>query len=174
MLVQLGKRNEVIDAVDLLIECHGRIRKFLSFAKQLAQARDASVDVVRDTAGQSRRYFAEAVPLHIVDEDELIDPRLRGRSAVIDEALAKMQLEHVQHAPLVDRLIEVCECLLREPHRLEELAIELRDAAIVLQAALDPHLAREETVLFPALRQLSASERDAIKAGMRERREARS
>lgn len=173
MLIQLGKQSHALDVVDLLVECHGRIRRFLEIARRLAQSRDAGIDVVRDSAGQVRRYFAEALPLHIADEDELVDQTLRGRSEVVDEALAKMQLEHVHHAPLVDRLIEVCAMLEREPQRLEELATELHDVALLLHTAFEPHLAREETIIFPALRTLPGGERDAIKAGMRDRREGR-
>ena len=172
-MVQLGKRNETLHVVDLLVECHGRIRRFLEIARRLASSREASVELVRDTAGQVRRYFAEALPLHIADEDELIEQSLRGRSEAVDEALDKMTTEHVHHAPLVDRMIEVAAMLERQPQRLEELAIELRDIAVLLQAAFDPHLAREEAVIFPALRTLPASELDAIRAAMRARREAR-
>jgi hemerythrin-like domain-containing protein len=173
MLVQLGKRNETLHVVDLLVECHGRIRRFLGIARQLAEVREPTTDVVRDTAGQVRRYFSEALPLHIADEDDQVSQSLRGHSDSVDEALDKMSQEHVHHEVLVARLIDVCTLLQREPERLEELAMELRDAAVLLQAAFEPHLAREETVIFPALRTLPASDLDAIKAAMRDRREVR-
>jgi len=171
MLVQLGKRNEVIDAVDLLYECHGRIRRFLEMARSLAGGWDAATDLVRDTARQIRRYFAVALPLHIADEDELVIPRLRGRSEQVDEALDLMHLEHLHHAPLVERLIELCATLEREPEQLARLSSELDVISLLLHQAFEPHLEREETILFPALRTLPAKEREAIKAGMRARRE---
>lgn len=173
MLVQLGKRNHAVDTVDLLYECHGRIRRFLEIAMRLAKTREPQRELVHDTAGQVRRYFAEALPLHIADEDELVISHLRGRSEEIDDALDKMHREHVHHGPLIDRLIEVCMLLEREPARIDDLAIELRDVTALLQTAFEPHLAREETILFPALRALPASAREAIKSGMRERREGR-
>jgi hemerythrin-like domain-containing protein len=173
MLVQLGKRNETLHVVDLLVECHGRIRRFLGIATQLAQVREPAAEVVRDTAGQVRRYFAEALPLHIADEDDQISESLRGRSDIVDAALDKMSQEHVHHEVLVNRLIDVCTLLQREPARLAELAMELRDAAVLLQAAFEPHLAREEAVIFPALRSLPAGDLEAIRVAMRERREAR-
>jgi hemerythrin-like domain-containing protein len=173
MLIPLGKRHQTLDAVDLLIECHGRIRRFLELATRLAQTRAESLDVVHATAGQIRRYFVEALPLHIADEDELVEQSLRGRSEIVDEALDKMSTEHVHHAPLVDRLVEVAAVIERQPARLEELAMELHDVAVLLQAAFEPHLAREESIIFPALRTVAAGELEAIKVGMRDRREAR-
>jgi hemerythrin-like domain-containing protein len=173
MLIAIGKRTQTLHVVDLLVECHGRIRRFLEIAKRLAQSREPSIEIVRDTAGQVRRYFAEALPLHIADEDELVEQSLRGRSETVDVALDKMSTEHVHHAPLVDRLIEVSAMLEREPHRLEELAMELHDVATLLEAAFEPHLAREESIIFPALRTLATSELDALKGGMRDRREGR-
>lgn len=173
MLIQLGKRSQTLHVVDLLVECHARIRRFLELARQLAQSRDATLDVVRETAGQIRRYFVEALPLHIADEDELVSQSLRGRSETVDGALDKMSTEHAHHEPLVARIIEVSALLERQPVRLEELSMELRDVAVLLQTAFEPHLAREEKIIFPALRMLDATELDAIKAGMRDRREGR-
>jgi len=173
MLIELGKRSHTLHVVDLLVECHGRIRRFLDLATRLAQTRNPNVDDVRDTAGQIRRYFTEALPLHIADEDELVEQSLRGRSEIVDDALEKMSTEHAHHEPLVDRLVEVTAMLERQPARLEELAMELHEIAVLLQVAFDPHLAREEAIIFPALRSLAATELDAIKAGMRGRREGR-
>lgn len=173
MLISLGKRTHTPHVVDLLVECHGRIRRFLEITRRLAQTQSPSNEHIAETAGQIRRYFAEALPLHIADEDELVERFLRGRSELVDDALDKMTKEHAHHAPLVDRIVELCAILQRQPERLEALAVELRDVAVLLEAAFEPHLAREETVIFPALRTLAASQLDAIKTGMRERREGR-
>jgi hemerythrin-like domain-containing protein len=173
MLISLGKRTQTLHVVDLLVECHGRIRRFLEIAHRLAQTQEPTNEHIAETAGQIRRYFAEALPLHIADEDELVEQSLRGRSELVDDALDKMSKEHAHHAPLVDRIIEVSAMLERQPARLEELAMELRDVAVLLDAAFEPHLAREETVIFPALRTLDTSELDGIQAGMRGRREGR-
>ncbi len=171
MLVQLGQRSNSGDVVDLLSECHGRIRHFLELASRLAATPEVEPVVVQATAGQVRRYFAEAFPLHLSDEDELIAPRLRGRSSRIDDALARLHADHVAHEPLVGAVIEVCTALRREPRRLDARAAELAAAAAALRSALEPHLLLEEREIFPALRTLPAQEREAIKRGMRDRRD---
>src|SRR5512138_411206 len=70
MLLQLGRRVASEDVVDLLDECHGRIRRFLAMARALANApRDAALSEIVATASQVRRYFAEGFALHVEDEE---------------------------------------------------------------------------------------------------------
>lgn len=164
MLFQLGSRPAVraVDVGDLLTACHARIRRFLALAARLATTTTVSATEVRESAGQIRRYFAEALPLHIADEEELILPRLAGKSAAVDEALATMHADHEHHAELVARLID----------RLDAPGPALAEAAAALHAAFEPHLALEERTIFPALAVLPAADLAAIKAEMRKRRES--
>src|SRR6478752_10243593 len=108
MLVTLGQRAKSEDVVELLLECHGRIRKFLGFARDLAVAHAAPRDEVRQLAAQIRRYFAVSLPLHVADEEELIEPALAGASSEVDAALAAMHAEHEAHAPALARLVGAC------------------------------------------------------------------
>jgi iron-sulfur cluster repair protein YtfE (RIC family) len=172
MLVQLGQRPVASDVVELLSECHGRIRNFMKMATRIGAAPTTPADIAGQTAGQIRRYFAEAFPLHLADEEELVLPALMGHAEGIDDALASMHAEHADHAPLVKRLIELCESLQDDPRQLVAVAAELVDASDALDTALEPHLLREEQEIFPALRALSAHQQDRIKEGMRARREA--
>ncbi|MGE5185042.1 MAG: hemerythrin domain-containing protein, partial [Acidobacteriota bacterium] len=103
MLHTLGKRAASEDVVDLLVECHGRIRKFLGFARALADKPEAPAGEVRAVAGQIRRYFAVALPLHIADEEEAIMPRLAAASDDVTRALAAMHREHAAHAGEIAR-----------------------------------------------------------------------
>ncbi len=171
MLVRLGQRTGSGDVTELLLECHGRIRKFLGFARDLAEVRDASPDDVRQVAAQVRRYFAVALPLHIADEEELIEPALVGLRPELDDALAAMRSEHAGHVPAVTRLVTTCDVLERDPRELAGVASVLAATTAGLAAEFEPHLEREERVIFPALAQLSAERRAAIQAGMRARRE---
>ncbi|HEY6039113.1 MAG TPA: hemerythrin domain-containing protein [Kofleriaceae bacterium] len=177
MLFQLGSRppigkvGEVVEVGELLAACHGRIRRFLDLAARLATTSNAGAPEVRETAGQIRRYFAEALPLHIADEDELIAPRLAGRSAELDATLATMHADHADHASLVDRVIDLCAGLHRDPDLRATHAAALAEAAAALRGAFEPHLALEERVVFPAISALPAAERRAIEEGMRRRRE---
>ena len=171
MLVTLGQRAKSEEVVDLLVECHGRIRKFLGFARDLATAREAPHDEIRALATQVRRYFAVSLPLHVADEEELIEPALAGTSVEVDAALAAMHAEHATHGPALARLVGACAELERDPSALPRIAEVLAATTATLAAEFEPHLAREERVIFPALAALDAAKRDAIRAGMRARRE---
>ena len=169
MLVQIGQRQRSNDVVDLLDECHGRIRRFLELATRLATSRDADAATVSDTAAQIRRYFAEAFPLHLADEDELVLPQLFGRSEAVDDALARMHAEHGEHAALVAEMVALCGALQADP-RPRGLRRAARRLAPALREVLEPHLALEESAIFPALRALPDAQRASIKQGMQERR----
>src|SRR6516164_5551174 len=84
MLIQIGPSKENSDIVDLLSECHDRIRAFTGLAGRLASSGSVSDNEIRDAAGQLVRYFSESLPLHVADEEESILPRLRGRSTPLD------------------------------------------------------------------------------------------
>lgn len=169
MLLKIGKRESGGDLVDLLLECHARIRHFLALAYALSSREDASEQQVREGCTEVERYFTLALPLHVLDEDESLAPRLRGQSDSLDEALTRMVDEHDQHATLLAALLESCARLRGEPgdgstrHALG-LATER------LTSALESHLQHEEQAIFPALRALPKAVRDEIAHELRERR----
>lgn len=167
MLVQLGKRSVSEDVVDLLVECHGRIRRFLVMARQLALASDASSPEIAATAAQIRRYFAEAFPLHVADEECDIAPRL---ASMARDSLVRMHADHRAQSLAVDELIVQCGVLEREPDQHAAVCARLHAVAVQLAADLESHMEYEERTLFPALRKLSQHDRDAILTAMRQRR----
>jgi hemerythrin-like domain-containing protein len=169
MLVQIGKRPETRDVVELLLECHERIRRFLAMARALTAAVGVPADEVRDVASQVRRYFAESLPMHIADEDEEIAPRLANHDAAA-AALVLMTSEHATHEPLVAALIAVCERLIADPRQVAAVASELTGIVDRLERDFAPHLAREEQVIFPALARLPERVRAEILDAMRKRR----
>lgn len=169
MIVQLGQRSIEGDIDVLLSECHLRIRRFLSLAHRLATQK-ASYDELKAAAGQVRRYFVVAFPLHVADEDELILPRLIGRDRTADRALVRMHKEHLEHDDYVGHLIEICASIEREPHRLPKLAHALEASTVLLMRLLEPHMRMEERDIFPALKLLSRRQRDDIRDAMRARR----
>lgn len=171
MLLQLGQRRASEGLVDLLLECHGRIRRFLGFARRLATTDDIAAEEARTVAGQIRRYFVVAFPMHLEDEDLDLTPRLRGTSRDVDAALAQMSEEHVSHASLVSELVELCGAIERDPPQRDALAARLAHAAHALEAALEPHLVREERVIFPALAGLPPHDQEAIHLAIRARRD---
>jgi iron-sulfur cluster repair protein YtfE (RIC family) len=97
-------------------------------------------------------------------------PRLRGRGAEVERELAEMQREHVEHEPVLARLVVLCDALAADPARHAALAPELDQVATALAEHFAAHLDREERVLFPAVRALPEAERAAMVRELRARR----
>ncbi len=161
MLTKLGKPAAPGDAVDLLLECHQRIRAFLGLADRLGQPGPDPAQAVAEAAARVHRYFTLALPLHAQDEEESIAPRLRGREPAVDAELSTMIGEHRDHqAPLGD-LVGACAELAADPGRHPALAGAVARPAAELARQFGPHLAREESVIFPAVRRLLVAGADA-------------
>lgn len=172
MLLEIGRRRPPAGPADLLVECHGRIRHFLKVALRLSESEPIPLTEAQEAARRVRRYFLEALPLHIEDEEELIAPLLRGSGAAIAAALERMAEEHHRQQGPLHGVLEVCEIVQTSPEYLSELRDELRRACEALQDEFIPHLEEEERTIFPALRcYLSEPELDAVMVGMRLRRE---
>jgi hemerythrin-like domain-containing protein len=169
MLVQIGPRSSASDLVDLLAECHGRIRRFLAMAHALAVTPNITDAEAKNVAGQVRRYFTSAFLHHIADEDELLAPHLTGKG--VDDVLAQMHRDHVRHADSVAFLVGLCDAIERDPQQLAASKDELVRGAALVTSFLEPHLELEEKVLFPAIRALPAAIRDRVRDDMRQRRE---
>jgi iron-sulfur cluster repair protein YtfE (RIC family) len=169
MLVTIGKPPAGDDLVDNLLECHGRIRSFVAVAVAAAERRDVAASAVVDGCLRVERYFTEALPLHVLDEEESILPRLRGRSREVDEALATMHAQHAAHEPLLRALLDASAELRRGPqdaHRRAALGV----AAQAIGAEFAAHLGLEEAVVFPAIRRLPDATQATIVEELRARR----
>jgi len=167
----IGATSTSDDPIDLLLDCHARIRQFTALARRLADATDAPPEQVVDAAERVARYFGVALPLHAADEEASLAPRLRGHDADLDRALAVMRDEHDAHDAAVAAVCAVCEALAADPSRHAALAVRLGQAADALAAHFDAHLAAEEAVVVPAARRLlDADARAAVLAEMRARR----
>jgi iron-sulfur cluster repair protein YtfE (RIC family) len=158
MLIKIGPTKEPSDAVDLMLECHDRIRSFVSLACRLASAAEASEDEVRETAARVSRYFSEALPLHVADEEQSIVPRLAGKNPEMDAVLQAMHGEHIGHEANLKVVVETCNALKASPAMLPQLRDALLDAASDLEAEFARHLKQEEEVIFPAIRSLLTPE----------------
>lgn len=154
MLTTIGKPPAAGDAVDLLLECHDRIRSFLALARRIGAATAAEREEVSEAAARVARYFTQALPLHAQDEEGSILPRLRGREPGVDLELDTMCREHAEHEPPLRRLVGACDVLARQPERHAELAREIARATEELEGHFERHLRREEEILFPAVRRL--------------------
>jgi iron-sulfur cluster repair protein YtfE (RIC family) len=174
MLGKIGMPVAPADAVDLLLECHGRIRGFLAMARRLGEARDEAPQALSDAAVRVHRYFSLALPLHARDEEESILPRLRGRDPAVDLQLEVMVREHQEHQHALGRLVEACAAIAADPGRHPALAGSLLQATTELDRHFIHHLAREEEVIFPAVRRLlDAATDSSIVKEIRLRRDLR-
>jgi iron-sulfur cluster repair protein YtfE (RIC family) len=173
MLDQIGAARPAGDIVDLLLDCHARIRRFTDIAVRLGATRGAPATEVAEAAAAVHRYFTEALPLHARDEEESLLPRLAGKDPDVDRALVEMHRQHEMHGPILERVVTLCASLAATPARHGELAAELADAARALRDHFDGHLAPEEETIFPAIRRvLGEDERAAMLRELRARRGA--
>ncbi len=170
MLVKLGQTAKERDLVDLLLECHQRIRDFVRLAEAVGRRDDAADAEVIDACLRCERYFTEALPLHVRDEEDSLLPRLRGHEPRIDEALVAMHRQHDEHEALLCSLLgalrAVRESPLDRPRR-----VRLASAAEALALEFEAHLRLEENEIFPLVRgRLSAREQAEILNELRARR----
>lgn len=163
MLIGISARrnDEPRDLVDLLGECHVRIRRFVELAHEAAIRTDAPVDQVSQACADVERYFVEALPLHVADEEESIAPRLKGLSPEVDHALDVMTRQHQEHSPTLAGLLSASARVRTEPSN-QGARDDLAKAAKALKLEFEEHLTLEETVIFPAIRGLLPHETRAL------------
>jgi iron-sulfur cluster repair protein YtfE (RIC family) len=174
MLLEIGKgpAERPANLFDLLMECHGRIRQFAALAVHVGRHRDSPDDECVEACARVERYFTEALPLHVADEEESLLPRLRGQDADVDRALATMAEQHAHHEPMLAALLDASMGVRERPSDPERRAA-LYEAAVALEAELINHLQLEEQVVLPAIGQhLSADDQTQIVDELRARRVA--
>ncbi|MHB8420750.1 MAG: hemerythrin domain-containing protein [Myxococcales bacterium] len=152
----------------LLLGCHQRIRSFTALALRLLEAREAPLEQTRDAAVSVHRYFTEALPKHVEDEERTLAPRIVGW--VPGAALAEMVGQHREIEEILAGLAELWQALGRDPRALPQLEDQLGPPTRRMAALWEPHLALEERELFPELSRLPESVRARIWLEMRVRR----
>ncbi|MCA9626476.1 MAG: hemerythrin domain-containing protein, partial [Myxococcales bacterium] len=99
-----------------------------------------------------------------------IAPRLRGLSSEVDRALDKMEDQHQGHAPKIEALLGVVAEVGRDPSD-QDSRRALAGVAADLEVDLEQHLALEEAILFPAVRDmLSRETQTQVMEELRQRR----
>lgn len=158
------------DLVDLLLACHARIRAFTAMAESVGSRSDISDEDVVDACRRCERYFVEAFPLHVEDEEQSVLPRLVGRRGELDEALAAMRDQHRSHEPLIAALLDAVREVGAHPSDRGRRT-EFARAAARCAGTLEEHLRLEEAVVIPAVRALlSEQEMRAARDELRARR----
>ena len=173
MLIQIGRRGDPShdDVVGSLLACHARIRAFTALAQRMLAGEAAPAEVA-DAAARVERYFRVALPLHSADEELSLCPRLRAAPVTpeVFDALSSMMDEHAPIDSLLACLLPRWAALARDPLELPALAAELARDTAELDRLFQAHLAREERVLFPAMREHLAGDELVIRAEMVARR----
>ena len=140
----------------------------MRLARAIADRADASDEQVVQAARDVRRYFVEALPLHVADEDDSIAPRLRGRDRSLDEALSVVTAEHAAMNALLDELTSRCASIASAPGDCDRVG--LRACIDALDRHWDEHLALEERLVIPAAKTLEPAIVAAIRDEMTARR----
>ncbi len=173
MLLQLSSRRAADSPrlLSLLADCHQRIRHFSQLACDIARRGDAPPSEIAEACAAAARYFREALPLHVADEEESIAPRLRSSSLGVAQALGVMSAQHDAHVAHIAQLLRALEDLRQAPHD-EQARGRLAAIAEPIQVEFEQHLVLEESVLFPAIDLLPLTEQTRIVAELRARRGA--
>lgn len=162
------------DAFALLLDCHQRIRNFLGMGLRLLEATGAPERDVAEVAGRLVRYFTQALPKHVEDEDASLMPRLRACELPpgVSRALEEMGAQHREQETLLAVLVPQWQRLLEQPAQWAALVPTLRGPTERLAEQMEAHLLLEERVLFPTAGALLPPEALAALAGeMRARRQ---
>lgn len=157
MAIQIGQAEPGCnDPVGLMTACHRRIELFL---KTLCTAADhagkrplAHSEV--EALSRALRYFREAAPHHVADEEQNLFPALANRDPNTADAINRLEMDHQQAGALHARLDAIGEQWVREGHVGKEDLSEFLAAATQLEALYSAHIAVEETIVFPRAAEL--------------------
>jgi iron-sulfur cluster repair protein YtfE (RIC family) len=164
--VGLGPKPPVDEtAAGLILDCHARVRTFSELAVKLATEAASDVELM-EAAARVLRYFTQALPLHVADEEQSLAPRLRRFSPETIDALTTMEREHREHERLLAALIESWHRLQSDPGPCAVTA----DDARRLRQEMERHLSAEERLVVPALAQLPPDEQRGFIEELRQRR----
>ena len=152
--------------------CHQRIRHFTGVASKLAHAQGATADEIRKAAAGVYRYYSVSLPLHEADEESTLRPRL---DPVADErvrhALLAMADQHLAIDELIERLLPLLRLLEQNSDAQSQVGGEMCSLTKALDEIFRAHLDLEETVIFPAIREvLPERARAEMLAEMQQRR----
>jgi hemerythrin-like domain-containing protein len=170
MQVQLAGHVQRSDGpLFLLLGCHQRIRTFTALAQRVVGGAPAPREQVRDAAVSVYRYFDEALPKHVSDEEQSLDPRLRFAFPELAPLLVEMAAQHREIETFLGQLLPFWKLVADEPEATADLD-QMRATTQRFAALWQPHLTLEERELFPALERLGPQDRLEIWHEMRERR----
>ena len=160
MYVTIGARARAEGLVGLLLECHDRIRTFADLAIAIGDRLDAPTAHITDACARCERYFSEALPLHVADEEESLLPRLRSRSPALEAAFATMHAQHTEHEARLRALLDGLAKVRQNPDDTAQREL-VRTTAAQLRVDFEAHLSNEEMRIFPAIEDLLTPDEQA-------------
>ncbi|HUO59245.1 MAG TPA: hemerythrin domain-containing protein [Candidatus Acidoferrales bacterium] len=168
------QKQQAETPVQMLLDCHKRIRHFLALAQQLATASNAPVSQLAEAARDIHRYFSISLPLHEQDENLSLHARLRTSATNDKDAEDSSNAMVIQHQTIDDvvaRLLPMWERVSNDPVALGSFAQQITALTTRLAELMDGHLKLEEEQVFPAIdRCLSPEDRAQMVTEMRARR----
>jgi iron-sulfur cluster repair protein YtfE (RIC family) len=170
MLISIGDSGDTTTIVGLLHACHDRIRFFTDVANRLTESEALAAEEVREAATHVERYFSQALPLHVADEEQSLFPRLLERKKELAGVLDELHREHVSHEADVQNLVRLCRAVKEDPSRLADNRASLSRVIEGLQQGFLAHLHEEETTIFPVIEALPQDDQNALLTEFRARR----
>jgi hemerythrin-like domain-containing protein len=179
MPITIGKavENDYNNPLGLLSDCHRRIERFLNLLLTVVeQAAGGQLSAeARQALETALRYFREAAPKHLCDEEESLFPRLRAlQTPAAQAALSMLETLHEEHetaTPAHQEVESLCRQWLAEGSLPEPSEQRLRQVLESLKSLYESHIAVEERELFPlAQALLTEPELQSMAAEMAARR----
>ena len=154
-----GGGEEVSPAEDLMRE-HGVLKRVLlvyaECLRRMTEGGEPPPEAIADSAGIVRHFIAD---YHEKLEEDYLFPRFRRANQLV-ELVDTLERQHAAGRRVTDVTLQLANLRsLKEPGDREKLAASMR----AFVRMYEPHEAREDTVLFPALRKIvSPHEYDAL------------
>jgi hemerythrin-like domain-containing protein len=166
-----GARREA-GPLEALLDCHERIRRFTAMAIELCRPEVAAAERAA-AAAAVLRYFEEALPRHVEDEEQDLERLLAARApgAELFGLLGVLGRQHRRLEAELAALTPRWRALAGGASLPADELAALGEAAAALADGFDEHLALEERELLPRARAaLGHDDLAALAAAMRQRR----
>jgi hemerythrin-like domain-containing protein len=140
---------------------HGVLKRILLVYREVVRRIERGEpvpDQELEAAARIIRYFIEGYHEHM--EERYVFPRLR-QAGVLKETIIELYIQHGRGRILTTRILGA----VGKPHRLNEQARQgLSDSLTAFVRMYEPHEAREDTVIYPAFREI-VSAREFVELG---------
>jgi len=178
-MIGAKRGSDFTDPIGMLGDCHRRIERFLNVLVVIAaqEKGERLTEQHRTALATSLRYFREAAPKHIADEEESLFPRLRrlrhaGSHAILTRIEA-LEQDHECAGKVHDEVDRLGQLWLTTGHLSTKEAAQLSTLLDQLAKLYRSHIAIEDTEVFPfAASVLPPSDRESVGAEMATRRGA--